>query len=321
MKAPCTPASAASDPMRGALWMVGSCVFFAALTGLIRHVSATLDPLEIVFFRNLFGLAAMLPWFLRHGFGGLRTRRLPLYTLRAAAGLIAMITWFVAISRMNLADAVALSFTAPLFATVAAVFLLGEIVRGRRWTAVMIGFAGAMIILRPGFEEVTPTALLVLLSSSMMAVAIIMVKMLSRTEPVGAIVFYMVLMLTPASLIPALFVWRTPTPEEFVWLMAIGAAGTLGHLCLVRAFAVADATAVLPFDFVRLPIIALIGYFAFGQPLDMWTGVGAAVILCSSVYIAHREAVHQRAIAMPPPRPDTVLATADARPQPRDAAE
>ncbi len=315
MEPACTVAAPRSDPLRGALWMVSSCVFFAVLIALIRHLSATLHPLEIVFFRNLFGMLVMLPWLARHGLGTLRTRRLPLYGLRAFFGLIAMVAWFIAISRMNLADAVALSFTAPLFATVVAVFLLREVVRLRRWTAVGVGFVGAMIILRPGLEAISPAAILVLVSAGAMALAMILVKVLSRTEPVGAIVFYMVLMLTPASLIPALFVWRTPGLDELFWLVCVGGAATLGHLCMVRAFSLADATAVLPFDFVRLPIVALIGYVVFGQTLDAWTGVGAAIIIASSVYIAHREAVHQRAVSMPPPHADALP------PQPRSAAE
>ncbi|MFQ5959630.1 MAG: DMT family transporter, partial [Alphaproteobacteria bacterium] len=237
MEASCTSVAARSDPVRGAIWMVGSGVCFTVLTGLIRYLSETIDPLEIVFFRNLFGMVVMLPWLMRNGIGTLRTRRLPLYTLRSLVGLVAMIAWFAAIARMNLADAVALSFTAPLFATVMAVFILHEVVRLRRWTAVVAGFVGAMIILRPGFAEIPPAALLVLLSASMMGLAVSLVKILSRSEPTGPIVFYMVLMLTPASLIPALFVWRTPTPEELAWLLALGGAATLGHLCLVRAFA------------------------------------------------------------------------------------
>ena len=314
-------ATTLSDPVRGALWMTASCVFFAALTGMIRYLSATIDPLEIVFFRNLFGLAVMLPWLMRQGLGTLRTHRLPLHALRAAIGLGAMICWFVAISRVNLSDAVALSFTTPLFATVAAVFLLGEVVRARRWTAVLVGFAGAMIIVRPGFHEMPPETFLVLLSATVMAIGMSMIKILSRTESTGPIVFYMVLFLTPASLVPALFVWRTPSPEELVLLLVVGGAATLGHLCLTRAFTVAEATQVVPFDFFRLPLMALIGYFVFGETLDAWTGVGAAIIVGSSVYIAHREAVHQRPVAVPAARPDSDIVPAPPRPEARAAAD
>ena len=290
-----------SDPMGGALWMLASTIFFTAMTAMIRYLSGSIDPLEIVFFRNLFGLAVLLPWVMRHGMVSLNTRRLPLYSLRALVGLIAMSCWFTAISRMNLGDAVALSFTAPMFATVGAILLLGEIVRVRRWVAVLIGFAGAMVILRPGFAEIPPAAYLVLLSAMMMGLSVCLVKLLARTEQVIAIVFTMVLMLTPVSLIPALFVWQTPDPIQFAWLLAIGACGTLGHICITRAFSMAEATAVLPYDFLRLPLMAVLAWLVFDQVLDGWTGLGAAIIIGSSLYIAHREAYTQRSPARPEP--------------------
>jgi len=304
-----TVKAGASPAVRGALWMATSCVFFAIMTGFIRYVTGSLDPLIVVFFRNLFGLLVMLPWLSRSGLGVLRTQRLPLYSVRALIWLCAMTSWYMAISAMNLADAVALSFTTPLFATVVAVLVLGEVVRLRRWSAVAIGFVGAMIILRPGFEEITPGAFLVLASAGFMAVGVVVIKLLSRTEKPAAIVFYMVLFLTPASLVPALFVWQTPTPTEFFWLAGIGAVGTLGHLSMTRAYSIADATAVLPFDFLRLPVVAVIGYVAFGEVLDIWTGIGATIIIASSVYIAHREALHERRLTVPPVRPDGVVAT------------
>ena len=282
------------NPVQGALLMVVAAVFFTAMTAMIRYLSASIDPLELVFFRNLFGLLVLLPWLARNGFGVLRTRRLGLLLFRTVVGLTAMITWFSAVSIMNLGEAVALSFTAPLFATVAAVFILGEVVRARRWAAVIMGFFGAMIILRPGVIEISPVAMMVLVSSLMMGFSVCLVKLLSRTEPVMTIVFYMVLFLTPASLIPALFVWTTPTLTEVAWLLAIGGCGSLGHICFTRAFSMAEATAILPFDFVRLPMMAVVGWLAFDQVLDMWSGVGAAVIIATTVYIAHREAVHQR---------------------------
>ena len=287
--------------MGGALWMLASTIFFTAMTAMIRYLSGSIDPLEIVFFRNLFGLAVLLPWVMRHGMVSLNTRRLPLYSLRALVGLIAMSCWFTAISRMNLGDAVALSFTAPMFATVGAILLLGEIVRVRRWVAVLIGFAGAMVILRPGFAEIPPAAYLVLLSSMMMGLSVCLVKLLARTEQVIAIVFTMVLMLAPVSWIPALFVWQTPDPIQFAWLLAIGACGTLGHICITRAFSMAEATAVLPYDFLRLPLMAVLAWLVFDQVLDGWTGLGAAIIIGSSLYIAHREAYTQRSLARPEP--------------------
>lgn len=294
-----------SAPIQAVVWMVASCASFAVMTGLIRHLSAAIDPVEIVFFRNLFGVVVMLPWLMRNGLQVLCTRRLPLHGLRAAACLVAMTSWFYAISYTNLADAVALSFTTPLFATVAAVIFLGEMVRPHRWTAVFLGFVGTIIILRPGFQEISPLALLVLLSASMMAIAAVLAKSLTRTDPPGAIVFYAMLFLTPASLFPALFVWQTPTFHECIYLLAIGSAATLSHICVVRALALADASAVLPFDFIRLPLIALVGYFAFGEKLDAWTGIGAAIIIGSSVYVARRDTVQ---------RPSNMIGQSGSRP-------
>lgn len=280
--------------MAGAAWMVGACLFFATMAGIIRHVSSELHPFEIAFFRNLFGLAFMMPWLARVGWGGLKTQRIGLYTVRGIIGLAAMLLFFWAITILPLAQVTALSFTAPLFATILAALVLGEVVRRRRWAAILIGFVGALIILRPGLQEIGWPTFAVLFSSLLMASAVVMIKMLSRTETTSAIVTYMVIYLTPMSLIPALFVWQTPSWSIFGWLIALGGVATAAHQCLTRSFAVAEASAVMPFDFTRLIFAALIGYFFFDQIPDLWSGIGAAVIVTASVYIAHREAVVAR---------------------------
>ncbi len=284
-----SPTSTIPAPLHGMAWMVASCLGFALLTVLIRHVSADLHPFEIVFFRNFFGLLAMLPWVWRVGISGLRTRRLGAYGVRAVTGLIAMLCWFTAISLMPLAEATALSFTAPLFATLGAALFLGETVRLRRWTATIAGFAGAMIILRPGIEAISPAALLALAASAFMAVSVLTIKSLSRTESPNAIVLYMGLMITPLSLPPALMVWTMPALETWGWLAALGGLATLGHLALVRAFAAAEVSAVLPLDFSRLIFIALLAFVFFGERPDAWTWTGAAVIFAAVLYTAHRE--------------------------------
>ncbi len=293
MPAFCSRAAAFSRipaPARGAVWMVTSGACFAALTVLIRHASADLHPFELVFFRSLFGLVFMLPWFLRTGLQGLRTRRPGLHGVRALSGVAAMLCWFGAVSLMPVAEVTALSFTAPLFATVGAVLFLGETVRRRRWTATAVGFAGAMIILRPGAEALGVPALLALSAAAMMAISALLVKVLSRTESASTVVLYMGLLMTPLSLVPAVFVWAMPSPELWIWLALMGLAGTAGHLALVRAFAAADASAVLPFDFSRLIFAALLGYAVFAEQPDAWTWVGAAVIFAATLYTAHREA-------------------------------
>ncbi len=287
--------------VRGALWMLLACACFSVMNGIVRHLSASLDPLLIVFFRCLFGMIAMTPWLMRGGLGSLRTARRGLHVLRAAIAAVAMMAWFTGISVMPLAEATALSFTTPLFASIAAVLLLGEVMRARRWTATALGFFGAMIILRPGLVELTSGTIMVLAAALLMAVSQTIVKTLAGSEHPNAIVFWLAFLLTPIALVPAVFVWTTPSAIEFLWLIGLGLVATLGHQAVVRSFAVADITAVLPLDFTRLPFAALIGYFAFAEVPDRWTWIGAAVIVASSVYIAHREAALRRAQTPPAP--------------------
>ncbi len=283
--------------MQAAVLMVIAMTCFTIMSATIRHLSSDLSPFEIAFFRNFFGLVALAPWFWQNGLKGLRTRRHGLFALRGLMGPLNMWAWFYALSLMPLGDAMALSFTAPLFATIAAVLFLREAVRGRRWTATAIGFLGTLIIVRPGAGVLEPGALLVLFSAAMIGVSVCIVKVLARTESSGAIVAYMGIYLAPITLVPALFVWQWPTPAEWAWLALIGGVATVGHLAITRALVTAEASAVAPYDFVRLPIAALIGYFAFGEAPDAWTWVGAAIIFGATLYITHREAQLQRARA------------------------
>ncbi len=278
----------------GALFMVLSTVLFASMHASVRQLSGELHPFEIAFFRNLFGLVALAPWFLRYGLVPLYTRRVGLHLTRALINVVAMMMFFTAIGLTPLAELQALGFTAPLFATLLAMLLLGERVRLRRWTALAVGFAGAMMIIRPGFAEVSPGSLLVLGSSAIWALALIVIKTLARTESSVTITAYMVLLMTPLSLIPAAFVWRWPAGGEWLWLVAIGVMGTLAQMLMAQSFRVAEATAVLPFDFTKLIWGAAIGYLAFGEVPDIWTWVGGTTIFAGATYIAYREAQLKR---------------------------
>jgi drug/metabolite transporter (DMT)-like permease len=289
-------------PLRAALWMTAASIAFAAMIILIRHLTATFDPLQVVFFRNIFGLIVMLPWLAGHGLGALRTRRLGLHALRATIGIVSMVCWFTALSLMPLAQATALSFTAPIFASVLAVFVLGEVMRLRRWTATAIGLLGTLIILRPDDSVIEAGALLAIASAVLGAASPIFVKIMSRTESTGAIVTYMVLFTTPLSLVPALLVWQQPTLVELGFAALLGLAATLGHLCLTRALATADATVVVPFDYLRLPAVALIAYLVFAEVPEVWTWIGGAIIAASSIYMTLREVkLKRQAQAAGPP--------------------
>ena len=282
-----------SAPVQGALWMLLSAGSLAGLTGIVRYMSAGLPPFEIAFFRSFFGFLILSPWLLRSGIGILRTKRVRLYTLRCAFGAATMLMWFSALAMVPLADAVALGFTSPLFVVIGAALFLGELVRGKRLGATLCGFAGALIILRPGSGVLDVGAILVLLSAVTLAGANLSVKELSRTEPVQAIVTYMVIFMVPLTLIPTLFVWQTPTPLQLVELAGLAGVATLGNYAMTRSVAVADASAVMPYDYARLPFAALIGFFIFGEVPDALTWVGAVVIIGSTLYIAVKEAQSQ----------------------------
>lgn len=276
--------------MRGALFMIVSAMSFALMAGTIRHLADHLHPFEVAFFRNVVSLALMVPWVLRAGSTGLRTSSIRKYGLRSLASIIAMLCWFYGLATMPIAEATALSFTAPIFTSIAAIFFLGERMGVRRWGAIAVGFVGAMIILRPGITAFSWPALIVLGGSAAVAGSVVMVKILSRTEPSSLIVAYMVIYLVPMSLIPALFVWTTPSASDWFWLIFIGTVATIGQLGMTQAYAATEATVVLPLDYARLPFAALIGYIAFDESPDLWTWIGAVVIAGSAIYIARREA-------------------------------
>lgn len=294
------PREATSDPSRkrripaafhGPLYMVAAAFGFSVMNLLIREASHELEPLQIAFFRNLFAIAAMAPWLLHAGVRRtFATRKLKLHLLRAVIGFTAMVCWFYALALMPLAEATALNFTVPLFATIGAALVLRETVRARRWTATVVGFLGVLIILRPGFGESDPVMLLPVVAALFMACVTLLIKRLSDTESPMTIVLYMNALLTGVSLIPAILVWRWPGAETWVALFLLGAVGAASQIGVVRAYQRADASAIMPFDYARLPFIALLAYLAFGEVPGLWTWVGGAVIAASAIYIAHREA-------------------------------
>ena len=285
-----------STPVRAAGFVVLAGVGFACMITLIRHLATDLQmaPLEIVFFRNLFAFLGMTPWLLRRGTSALKTERFGLLCLRVFLGLLSMAAWFSSLALVPMANAVALSFTAPLFGAVAAVLVLGETIRARRITALVLGFGGMLVILRPGHAAVGVGEILVVASALTMALSIITMKLLTRTESTAALVAWQNMLLTPVSLVPALFVWQWPGLEAFVCMAAVGLIATVSHLCFTRGFSMADTTYLMPFDYVRLPFVAVLGWFAFGETTDIWTWVGAAVIALSTIYMAHREALARR---------------------------
>ena len=274
--------------------MTGAALGFAVMLVLVRYISVELHPFQIAFLRYGFGVLFLMPWLLRRGAIGWRTARMDLQLWRAVATILTTLFWFSAIALLPLAQAVSLNFTIPLFATVGAALFLGETVRLRRWTATAAGLVGTIVILRPGFVELSWPMVLPIAAAGTMAAATLIVKVLTRTDSVGTVVVYQNVLPLPFFLIVALFVWQIPSSSALALSALAALAATVSHLLLTRAFALVDASAIVPFDYSRLPFVAFIAFLAFGEVPDVWTWLGAAVIAGAAIYIARREAYLER---------------------------
>ncbi len=285
-----------SQHTRAALLMLGSTILFALMVIAIRFASETLHTFEVAFFRNFFGMLAALPLLLRRGrgLGFLKTQQLPRYFVRCLIGVISMFCGFWAIGNLPLAQAVALSYSTPVFVTIAAVLLLRETVRARRWSAVGIGFLGVLVILRPWSGEFSPGLLVAVAAAMLSALVAIQIKELSYTEPADRIVIWTTLFWVPMSLLPALAVWEWPQGITWLWVVLTGLLGTGGHMLWTRALKIGEVSALTPISFMQLPVVALLAWLLFGQGVDRWTVIGAGIILTANAYIAHREALLAR---------------------------
>jgi drug/metabolite transporter (DMT)-like permease len=281
---------------RGALWMLGAVSAFAAMDALIKWVGQTLDPLQIAFFRCIFGGVFVLPFALRHGPQAVRTHRWGGHLGRALIGYTAMVLGFYAVTHLPLADATALSFTRPLFMIVLAVLFLGEQVRWRRWSATGIGFLGVLVMARPGHGGFDHAALVAIAATLFVAGVGVMLKRLSATERPETIIFYFTITSSLMALGPALYVWRPPGWIDVALMAVMGALGSLGQYLSIRAYRIAEATAVDPVDYARLLLATGFGFAVFGELPDAWTLLGALIIVGSTLYITRREARIRRPV-------------------------
>ncbi len=287
---PASVPSSAGDLRRAMLLMLASTVMFGSMAVTIRLASSQLHPFEIAFFRNLFGLVFALPLLLRHGPGLLRTNHLSMYFARCLIGIGSMLCGFWAIVHLPLAEAVSISYATPLFVTIGAVLVLGEVVRIRRWTAVLVGFVGVLLIVRPGAATFSVHTLAALAAAALSGCVAISIKFLSRTEKADAIVLYTTLLWVPMSLLPAMFVWVWPQGLTWLWIVLAGFFGTAGHMLWTRALKLGDASLLTPITFVQVLVVGLYGWLLFDETIDRYTALGAAIILGSNYYIALREA-------------------------------
>jgi len=281
-----------SNNLRGMGWMIAATVSFAGMQAAIRLVAGGIHPFQIAFVSNLLGIAVLSPWLL-NDLDALHTEQFELHGIKALVDTAATLLLFTGISLTPLAQANALGFTAPLFAMIGAVLFLGEAMQSHKWVALILGIIGTVVLLRPGVEIVGLGAILILSGTVALAVVLLMLKVLAKTDSSLTSNLYTVLLLTPLTLIPALWVWQVPTVLELLLLGTISLLMVGGQMAVAEALRVGDATAILPVDFAQLIWASSLGYLLFAEVPDLWVWVGGILIFAGSLYAAYAESTEQ----------------------------
>ncbi len=277
--------------------MIASTGMFATLHGFVRHLATRLPPTEIAFIAVAIAPLVFVPWLMRRGTVGLATRRFGTHFIRAGFNAAAIVAWFTAITLVPLADATAVHMVTPIFIIIGAALFLGEQIHYWRWLAVVVGIAGALVIIRPGFQTVSMGFLLVIASALCSAISQLFGKSLAKTHDSALAVFYLTSLMAPFMAVPALLVWVWPTGMEWLLLAVIGIAISSAHFVLFQCFKLADVSALQPFNFTRLLWAALVGFIAFGEVPGIWVWLGGATIFGAVTFAARREAAAAQAIS------------------------
>jgi len=275
--------------LRGALWMVGALLSFSLMAVSVRELLRTMGSFEILFLRSLVSFVLVLAVLPRFGLGALRTRHFGLHLVRNVLHFSGQYAWVYAIAMLPLATVFAIEFTMPVWTALLAIPILGERLNRGRTVMLVLGLAGILVILKPGFGVVHSAALVMLAGSFAYASTMIATKRLSGSDSALAVVFYMSVVQLPLAFVPALPGWVAPALVDLPWILAIGAAGLSAHYCLTRAMRIADATLVVPIDFLRLPLITVVGMLFYGEPLEFSIMLGAAMIFAGTYYSVQRE--------------------------------
>ena len=278
-----------SPALLAVLFMVLSGIFATTMHCLIRFATEDSHPFEVAFFRTIFVLLIFLPVVIKNGIASLKSNNVKMQSYRAVVGSIAMLCMFYGLSITELAKATALMFTVPIFATILAIFFLKEIVGIRQWIAMLVGFSGAIIVLRPDIE-LGFGPLLILCASMMWSASMLMAKKLTQTDTTVSITFWQATGLIPATFILAIQVWEWPTLQQIIMFLFIAVAGTLVHWFLNEALKRADITALLPLDYLRLIWSVSLGFIFFNEIPHVGLWLGSALILGASTYIGIRQA-------------------------------
>ncbi len=272
------------------------------LNATVKYLSAELHPFEITFFRSIFGCVAFAPLFIGHGWAPFRTKCLGLHAVRGVLTSVAILSLFLGLSMTELAKFQALLFTTPLFAAVLGFALLRERIPYARIAALLVGFAGALVVLRPGMIALGPGPILILISALVIGGQMIAMKVLSRTESSTTITLYMMVFTTILSFVAAIIVWKMPTWPQFGVMVAIGFLSAFLHICMAQAIKEADISVVLSVNYTALIWAAIIGFVVFAEIPDIGIWLGGTIISASVVFIAIREKMAESQTRLAPSR-------------------
>lgn len=274
---------------RAVIFMALASVLFVAMHALVRDLSRDLHPFQIAFFRASLGLIVLSPIIFKNRFAILRTSKIKLHALRGLLNAGAMLCFFYGLSITPLAQVTALSFAVPLFATLFAVLLLGEIIKIRRITALLIGFFGTLVIIPPGLIEFGLGPILILSQAIIWSLALMVIKVLTRTDSSLTIAIYASIFLSPMVLIAAIPVWQSPTIYQLILMLIIATFGTIAQTLMNESLKLGETSVVMPVEFTRMIWAALFGYCFFSEVPDIFTWFGSVLIFGSTAYIAVRE--------------------------------
>ncbi len=276
------PDAALPRIVRAALWMSGAVVSFMAMAIAGRELSGELTTFQILFFRSLVGLVVILVLLRRFGWAQVQTGVFGTHLVRNVAHFGGQYGWFYGIAFIPLAEVFAIEFTMPIWTAILAALILGERIGRIRALAIAIGFAGTLVILRPGIAVISPAALAVLGAAFAYATAHTLTKRLSGTDSPLAILFYMTTIQLPLGLVLALPHWAWPSTAAWPWVCVVAVTALSAHYCLTRALLLEDASVVIPMDFVRLPLVAVVGYVLYGEHLQIWVLAGAVIVFVAT---------------------------------------
>jgi drug/metabolite transporter (DMT)-like permease len=266
------------------MWMAGWLLQLLVIAVAGREALRELNVFQVMEFRSAIGFMLLLPLVYRAGGpAGLRTRRPLQHVARNLVHYGAQLGWFLALTLIPLGEVVAIEFTTPIWTAILATAFLGERMNGGKILAVVLGLIGVIVIVRPGLSAVNVGQLIALIAAVAFGVSIAMVKSLTRTDTTLQIIFWMTVVQSTAGFVPAIVVWTWPSATAWGWLLVVAFCGTFSHYCMARAMLYADATIVVPMDFLRVPLTALAGWLIYAERMDLLTVLGAAMILGGNV--------------------------------------